>query len=271
MAEGAARGRNPYLALVGSRVRSQLAYRSSFAVSVLGDVGFGLAELATVYVVFAHVQALGGLTAWQAGLVFAVANLGFAVADLLTGHVDHLPQFLRTGELDAFLLRPAPVLAQLLTCDVSLRRVGRAGLALAVLLVVLPRAGVDWTVGRALLLASAPLTGAAVFAALFVLAGALQFWLVEGREVVNSFTYGGGFAAQFPASAYGSGLRVLFTYVVPAAATAYLPVLAVLGEPGPAWTPAWLGWCGPLFAAASWAVALLVWRAGLRRYTGAGS
>ena len=258
-------------AVLASRLRAQLQYRSSFAVSVLGDLGFGLTELATVYVVFGHVSSLGGLSAWQAGLVFAVANLGFAVADMLVGHVDRLPEHVRTGSLDAFLLRPAPVLVQLVTSEVSLRRIGRAALALAVLVVVLPRAGVEWTPERALLLASAPVTGAAVFAALFVLAGALQFWLVEGQQVVNSFTYGGGFAAQFPAAAYGSGLRVLFTYVVPATATAYLPVLVVLGLPGPAWTPAWLGWCGPLFAAGAWAVALLVWRAGMRHYTGAGS
>ena len=262
---------SPYPALVASRLRSQLEYRSSFAVAVLADLGFGLVELVTVAVVFSHVSALGGLDPWQAGLVFAVANAGFALADMVVGHVDQLPQLVRTGTLDAFLLRPASVLGQLVTSDVSLRRLGRVALAIGVLAVVLPRAGVEWTPAKAVLLASEPLTGAAVFASLFVVAGALQFWLVEGRELVNSFTYGGGFAAQFPASTYGSGLRYLFTYVVPAAATAYLPVLALLGMPGPAGTPSWLGWCGPLFAAASWAGALLVWRRGVRHYTGAGS
>ena len=34
-----------------------------------------------------------------------------------------------TGTLDAMLLRPLPVLAQLVTSDISLRRLGRAGLA----------------------------------------------------------------------------------------------------------------------------------------------
>ncbi|GAB7193086.1 ABC-2 family transporter protein [Kineococcus sp. NUM-3379] len=267
----AERVRSPYPAIIASRLRSQLQYRSSFAVAVLADTGFGLVELVTVYVLFTHVSTLGGLDPWQAGLVFAVANAGFALADMVVGHVDTLPTYLRTGTLDAFLLRPASVLGQLVTSDVSLRRLGRVGMAVAVLVVVLPRAGVEWTPAKVVLLASAPLTGAAVFAALFVVAAALQFWLVEGREVVNSFTYGGGFAAQFPAAAYGSGLRYLFTYVVPATATAYLPVLALLELPGPPGTPAWLGWCGPLFALASWGVALLVWRSGVRHYTGAGS
>jgi ABC-2 type transport system permease protein len=65
-------------------------------------------------------------------------------------------------------------------------------------------------------------------------------------------------------------VRVLFTFVVPATFVAYLPALTLLGLPGPPWTPAWLGWCTPAVAVATWAVALLVWRQGVRHYTGGG-
>jgi len=57
---------------------------------------------------------------------------------------------------------------------------------------------------------------------------------------------------------------------VPAAFTAYLPALAILGLPGPPLLPAWLGWCVPVAAVAGWLAALGLWRLGLRRYTGAG-
>jgi ABC-2 type transport system permease protein len=57
-------------------------------------------------------------------MVFALANLAFALADLAVGHLDQLPTYLRAGTLDAFLLRPLPVLAQLVTSDISLRRLG---------------------------------------------------------------------------------------------------------------------------------------------------
>lgn len=238
---------------------------------VLGSIGIGLVEFAEVYVIFANIDILGELDFAGAALLFALANISFSLADTAVGHVDNLPTYLREGTLDAMLLRPLPVLAQLVTSDISLRRLGRTGVAVAVLVVAVLLNDIAWTPARIALMVVAPLAGAAIFAALFVCASAVQFWLVEGSEFANAFTYGGSYASQYPASIFSIPMRVLFTFVVPAAFTAYLPVLVLLDLPGPAGMPQWLGWCTPLAALAVWAVALAGWRAGLRHYTGAGS
>lgn len=261
----------PYRVLLGSRVRSQTAYRRSFALDLLGSFTLGLVEFAEVYIIFTNVDALGGLDFAGVALVFAIAHLSFSLADLAVGHLDKLPMYLRTGTLDAFLLRPLPVLAQLVTSDVSLRRLGRTSVAVTILVVALPLNDITWTPGRVALLVIAPLAGTAIFSALFIGAGAVQFWLVEGGEFASAFTYGGNYAAAFPASIFALPLRAFFAFVVPAAFVAYLPTLVLLDLPGPAGLPQWLGWCTPLAAVWIWCVALAGWRAGLRHYTGAGS
>ncbi len=238
---------------------------------VLGSMSIGVLEFAEVYVIFANVDVLGELDFAAAALLFAVANIAFSLADLVIGHIDAIPTYLREGTLDAFLLRPLPVLAQLVTSDISLRRLGRTAIGGAVLAVALPLNEIAWSPAKVLLLVTAIVAGAAIFAALFVCAAAIQFWLVEGSEFANSFTYGGSYAAEYPASVFALPVRILFAFVVPAAFVAYLPTLALLDIPGPPGLPSWLGWCGPLMAVAIWAVALLGWRAGLRHYTGAGS
>jgi ABC-2 type transport system permease protein len=98
----------------------------------------------------------------------------------------------------------------------------------------------------------------------------VQFWLVDGGEFTHAFTYGASYAASFSPAVLPLPLRALFTFVVPAAFTGYLPTLAILGHPGPPWLPAWLGWWVPAAAVAAWLVALGLWRLGLRHYTGAG-
>ncbi|NED98851.1 ABC transporter permease [Phytoactinopolyspora halotolerans] len=261
----------PYRVLLGSQIRSQTAYRRSFVMELLGSVAIGVLEFTEVYVIFANVEFLGELDFAAAALLFAIANIAFSLADLVVGHVDRIPIYLRMGTLDAFLLRPLPVLAQLITSDISLRRLGRTALGVAVLAVALPLNDIAWSPAKVLLLVVATAAGAAIFAALFVCAAALQFWLVEGSEFANSFTYGGAYASQYPASIFALPVRVLFAFVVPAAFVAYLPTLALLDIPGPPGLPAWLGWCGPLMATAIWGVALLSWRAGVRHYTGTGS
>jgi len=261
----------PYRELIGSRVRSQTAYRRSFALDVLGSAAVGVVEFAEVYIIFSNVDALGGLDFAGVALIFALANLAFSLADLVVGHLDELPRYLRTGTLDAFLLRPLPVLAQLVTSDISLRRLGRTAVSMIILAIALPLNDIDWTAGRIVLVGVAPIAGAAIFAALFVCAGAVLFWLIEGAQFSHAFTYGGNYAATFPASIFAMPMRVFFTFVIPSAFVAYLPTLVLLDLPGPPGLPQWLGWCTPLAAVGIWAIALLSWRAGVRHYTGAGS
>ncbi len=59
-------------------------------------------------------------------MVFGLADLAFSLADLAFGHCDNLPTYLRAGTLDVFYLRPQPLLLQLITSDISLRRLARA-------------------------------------------------------------------------------------------------------------------------------------------------
>jgi ABC-2 type transport system ATP-binding protein len=196
-----------YLTILRSRVRAQASYRTSFSTEVVGSAAIVLVEFAEVYLLFHNVPELDGLDFEATALVFALANLGFAFGDMLTGHLDEIPTYIRTGGLEALMVRPLPLLAQLVTGDLRLRRVGRAVLA-------------------------------------------------------NSFTYGSEYAASFSAAVLPTPLRVLFTFVVPAAFTAYLPTLALLGLPGPTALPSWLGWFTPLVGLLAWLAALGIWRLG---------
>jgi ABC-2 type transport system permease protein len=259
-----------YRVLVGSRVRSQVSYRTSFAVDVLASLLLAVVELAEVYVIFHNVDVLGGLDLPAALLVFGLSHLGFAVANAVAGTLDTMPTYIRTGTLEALMLRPQPVLAQVLTGEVTLKRLGAASVGLVTLAAAVAVQDVDWTPARVVLLVTTPLCAAVVFASLFLAAGALQFWLVDAAEVTHSFTYGSAYASSFSSAVLPQPLRWAFAFVVPAAFTAYLPALAILGLPGPAGLPAWLGWCTPVVAALSAVAALGLWRLGIRHYTGAG-
>lgn len=260
----------PYRAVIASRVRSQRAYRASFAVDLVSSAGVGVIELAEVWVLFSNVTVLGGMRLPQILLVFGMADLAFALAGLAFGHLDNLPAYLRAGTLDVFYLRPQPVLLQLISSDISLRRIARAAVGAAALGIGLATAGVPWGFRAVVLLALGVTSGCATFAAMFVSAAGLQFFLIEGAEMTNAFVYGGRYAASQPAEVWSRPLRLVFGFFFPMAFTGYLPAIAILGLPGPAWLPAWLGWCAPAAAAWAWLMALLCWRWGLRHYQGGG-
>lgn len=260
----------PYAVILRARARSQLQYRTSFVTDILGTIGVGLTELAEVWIIFHNVKILGGLDFTAALLVFALSNIGFSLADMVVGHLDTLPTYIRMGQVDAFYVRPLPLLTQFMTSDISLRRVGRLTVAVVALAVALSSADVRWSAATVALIVLTIVSGTAVFSALFTAAGGLQFFFVDGAEFTNSMTYGGSYAAQQSQRVFPDPLRILWTFVIPTAFVAYLPTLAILDLPGDRLGPAWLAWCSPLAALVAWAAAILCWRAGTRHYQGAG-
>lgn len=259
-----------YRAVLASRVRAQRTYPAGFVLDILGSLLIGLTEFGEVWVIFANVDVLGGLDFHAILVLFGLSNLTFSLADLFVGHMDTLPTYIRAGTLDAFYLRPLPVLAQLMTSELDLRRISRIVVAAVALVAGLHLTQVSLGPVEVLLLVVSVVFGTAIFAALFVCAASLQFFLINGAELTNSFTYGGSYASSQPASIFPGPLKLLFGYVVPVVFTAYLPTLALLGLPGPSGLPAWLAWLLPVAAAWMWLVALVLWRWGTRHYQGGG-
>ncbi|MGS2809512.1 ABC transporter permease [Nocardia sp. MW-W600-9] len=260
----------PYLAVLRSRVKAQQVYRLSFATEVFSAFLIGLVEFAEVWVIFHNVGTLGGLDTDAALLLFGLSNTSFALAQVLVGHLDSLPAMIRMGTLDAYHLRPQPLLLQLITSDISLRRLARAAVAVIVLGVGLWRNEIDWGIAPVTLIVITLISGIALFCGLFVCAAGLQFFLIDGAELTNSFTYGGSFAAMQPASVFPAPLKLLFGFAIPVAFTAYVPTIALLGLPGPPLLPAWSAWLTPVAAAWVWLLAFAAWRIGTRHYQGGG-
>ncbi|MEV5650573.1 ABC-2 family transporter protein [Nocardia sp. NPDC052254] len=260
----------PYLVVLRSRMRAQRSYPLSFATDMASSLLIGMVEFAEMWLIYDNVPSLGGVDSTSMLLLFGLSNLCFALAQVGVGHTDTLPTYIRMGTLDAFHLRPQPLLLQLITSDVSLRRLARAAVAGVVLTIGLTINPIDWQLRTIALLTIGILSGTAIFAGLFVCAAGLQFHLIDGSELTNSFTYGGSFAAQQPSSIFDRPMRVAFGFAVPVSFTGYLPTIELLGLPGPPWLPASLAWFGPVAALWVWLLALLSWRVGVRHYQGGG-
>lgn len=260
----------PYRALLASRLRSQRTYRASFTIDVGTSMLVGLVELAELWVIFRTVRVLGNLDFDAVLLVFGIANFCFSFCQVFVGHIDRLTAYVVQGKVDAFYLRPLPLLAQLVVDDLQLRRLARVVVAVACIVAAAARNDIAWTPANATMLAIALVFGAILCGALFVIAGGLQFFLLDGAELTNSFTYAGGYAATLPASTFPDPLRIAFGWIIPVAFVAYLPTLVLLDLPGPPLLPSGLAWLLPVAALWTGLMAAWAWRTGTRHYQGGG-
>ncbi|GLY18166.1 ABC transporter permease [Kineosporia sp. NBRC 101677] len=260
----------PYRVLLGARVRAQSSYRSSFALDLVSSVLVALVELAEVWVLYRAVDEIGGLDLAAVLVVFGLADTAFSIAGLLVGHVDTLPRYLRAGTFDIFCLRPLPLLAQLMTSDITLRRLSRVAVGLTVLIAALFANDVAFSPVNCLLIALSLATGTSICAAVYIAASGVQFFLIDASEMTNSIVYGGRYAATQPGSVWTRPVVAVFGFAVPMAFTGYLPTLTLLGLPTHWHLPSWVGWAAPLAAVWMWGLAWLSWRIGTRHYQGGG-
>ncbi|MCC5033198.1 ABC transporter permease [Streptomyces sp. WAC 00631] len=264
-------GLRAYVLITAMWVRSTMVYRTSFLLTALGNFATTALDFVAILLMFSHVEALGGFGFAEVALLYGTSGTAFGLAHLLLGGMDGLGARVRRGSLDAMLVRPVPLLAQVAADGFKLRRIGRLAQGLLVLGWSLAVLEAEWTPLKVLMVPVTVVSGAAIFGALLVAGGSFQFWAQDAAEVQNSFTYGGTTMLQYPPTVFARDLVAGTVFVVPLAFVNWLPVLFVLGRDDPLGLPGWVDFLSPLVAVVCWVPAGLVWRAGLGSYRSAGS
>lgn len=259
-----------YLRLIGARARSQLEYRASLALQVVASALLTLLDFVMILVLFENVPELGGWSVQEVALLYGIAGISFALTDLIVGHLDLFPQMIRDGTFDQILVRPLPSLLQVVASDFSLRRLGKILQAVIVLIVALAAADIDWTLGRALMVPLAIVSGVLIYTGVWIALATIAFWIVDAIEFVNAFTYGGNFLSAYPITIFGRWLRNLVLFAIPIAFVAYFPALYILDRPDELGLPDALRYASPLVALLTVIVAKLVWENAVRHYRSAG-
>ncbi|MBC7272013.1 MAG: ABC-2 family transporter protein [Streptomyces sp.] len=252
-------------------IRSTMAYRASFAMTLLGNLLITGLDFLAIVLMFAQVDALGGYTLPEVALLYGLSATSFGLADLAFGSVGRIGGRVRDGTLDTLLVRPAPVLAQVAADRFAVRRIGRVVQGALVLGYALASLDLDWTWQKALLMPVMIASGAGIFCALLVAGAAFQFVAQDAAEVQSAFTYGGTTMLQYPPTVFGRDMLRSVTFVLPLAFVNWLPAAYVLGRSYPLGLPRWVAFLPPAVAVACCALAGLAWRTGLRSYRSTGS
>ncbi|MBC7236832.1 MAG: ABC-2 family transporter protein [Chloroflexi bacterium] len=256
---------------VAISIRSQMQYRASFAMLAAGHFLSTGIEFLGVLVLFDRFGSLQGWGLPEVALFYGMVNVSFAVAEGVGRGFDTFARLVRGGDFDRLLLRPRGTALQVAGQEIDLLRIGRFSQGLFVLVWASMALGVEWNGARIGLLLLAVLGGACFFVGLFVLQATMCFWTTESLEIVNTVTYGGVEAGQFPLSVYRDWLQRLFTFIVPLGLVTYFPAIAILGREDPLGTTRGFQYAAPLIGVAFLCLALRVWRFGERHYRSTGS
>jgi len=260
-----------YFKLISISLKSQMQYRASFLMMMSGNLLVSFIEFITILVLFSRFASLRGWSLAEVALFYGVVNISFALSEAFGRGFDMFSVQVISGEFDRTLLRPRPTGLLVLAHDFQLTRVGRLIQGLVILVWAVLDIGIAWNVFTVALLLFAIGGGVMVFTGLMIMQAAMCFWSTQSLEVMNSFTYGGVEALQWPLPIFNRWFGRLFVFLIPLACVSYFPMLAILDKPDVLGYPVWFQWTSPLAGVVFLLVSLLVWQIGVRHYRSTGS
>lgn len=243
---------------------NELQYRVNFFVQLLQSavaLGVGLISLGLV---FSHTSSLAG---WSRPELLAVMGvhimMGGLIQTVIQPNMQRLMGDVQEGTLDFALTKPEDAQALVSVREFRVWNLVDVLLGLGVLGVAVAQLGGRVGPLEALVFAAMLLCGGLMIYSFWIMLTSISFWAVRIYEIVELFS--GLYAAgRWPVSVYPGWLRGLLTFLVPVAFAVTVPAEALTGR----LSPASLGMAAGL-AAGMLLLARLVWRLGLRSYSGA--
>jgi ABC-2 type transport system permease protein len=248
-----------------------MQYRASFLFELAGNFLVTTLDLIALFILMTRFRQIGGWNLAEVAFLYGTSTVSFTVAELISGAFQGFDRWIVQGEFDRLLVRPLPIVFQVLTGDLQLRHLGRFTQGLLALVYALVLLRPTWGIGEWLYFGVMLAGGFMVFLAIFIVGAATAFWTPQTGELTNMFSFGGQFMTSYPMHIYQPGLRWIFTFVIPMAFVNYYPSLYLLGKPDPLGLPSWMPFLAPFMAGGVLAGAAAFWRLGVRRYQSTGS
>jgi ABC-2 type transport system permease protein len=260
-----------YFRYMGVALRGQMQYRTSFWLLSFSHLAITFIEFLGIWAMFSRFGSIRGWSFAEIAVLYGIVHIAFSFAEGLGRGFDTFPELIKSGDFDRLLLRPCSTLLQVAGQDIQMFRVGRLLQGMLVMGWGVTALGIHHSPLKMFLLFFAIAGGACLFYGLLIVQATIAFWTIESLELMNTVTYGGTEAGQYPLTLYRSWFRLFFTFVVPIASINYLPAPALLGRSDLGAIPVFIQWTSPVIGLAYLMFCLQTWKLGVRHYRSTGS
>lgn len=260
-------GRVYWLMLRNSLIR-EMSFKANFIGWLAVEVLWFAGQIIFLEVIFGHVDRIGDWNKWECVLLLGTHQI---IAQIFQAffyvNVSELPDLVRTGRLDLFLLQPIDS-----QFSVSVRRFGFDSFVTSlvggvIVVFSLTKLGIMPGAGQvALYLVCCALGLGIHYSILFGLA-TLSIWIVRAQGLIYGY-YNIFNVARYPADVFRGAFRFIFSWIIPVMLVANVPArILVRGFENP--------WPNVLHLAAATALVVgatrLFWFFALKRYSSASS
>ena len=247
-------------------IQMALAYRADTLVNILLNIMWLGWELLSLNIIFSNTTSLGG---WGLGELVALLGVFRLVNTMMIAliwpNTEKFNQSIRDGSMDYTILQPINSMFLVTFSRITVWRIWDLVLAFVLIIVGVNMTGDTITALHILTFILLALSGMIVIYSLWIVLIALTFWFTKfdnNVTILQALMDSG----RYPVTVYPAWLRIIVTFIIPIAVATTIPLQALRGE----LTINQIFLFFAIGVACFW-IAIRVWKAGLRRYSGASS
>jgi ABC-2 type transport system permease protein len=247
-------------------IQMSLAYRADTVVNILLNLMWLGWELLSLNIIFSNTTTLGG---WGLGELIALLGVFRLVNTLMVAliwpNTEKFNQSIRDGSMDYTILQPVNNMFLVTFSRITVWRIWDLVLAIVLIVAGINMAGDIITPFTVLTFILLTISGSMIIYSLWIVLIALTFWFTKfdnNVTILQALLDSG----RYPATVYPAWLRIIVTFIIPIAVATTVPLQALRGDLGPSQIFLFIA-----ISIVSFWVASKVWKAGLKRYSGASS
>ena len=209
-------------------LKSEMQYKKALYVGIFAQILSCLTSLISVYFLFDKFGSIEGFYFNEVLICFSISFVGFSLTECFFRGFDHFDRLISNGKFDIMLIRPAPILLQIIGEIIEIKKLGRAVLAIIILAVVISKNPILWSLDKIITILLMIIGTVIIYSGLFIIKAAICFYTTSSLEIMNIFTDGARDLTQYPLSIYKKVVLKFFTYVIPLALVNLYPFLYII-------------------------------------------
>jgi len=247
-------------------VQMAVAYRADAVVNILLNIMWLGWELLGLSIIFSNTDTLGG---WGIGELIALLGVFRIVHTLMMTLVwpntEKFNQSIRDGSMDYTILQPVSSMFLVTFSRINIWRTWDLVLSIVLIIVGINLAGDIATPLSVMHFILLTISGALVIYSLWIvmIAFTFHFTKFDNNVTILQALLDAG---RYPVAVYPPWLQIIVTFIIPIAVATTIPVQGLRQDLGEWQVLMFVG-----IAIASFLVASLFWKAGLKQYSGASS
>lgn len=231
LAKKAKRYMSLYFKMLMQSFKTMLEYKGDFILLMITTIIGQISGLFFIYIIYQNVPTIAGWSFWE--IIFICGSLYFSegIISFLFEGTWLLNRLINYGELDRFLLRPVPIIVQVLSMKMNFDGLGKIILSIVIMSRALMHISVQWNIGKIMMLVVFVVSASVIRVCLNIVANSSSFWLRGSKNSLPHMVYTVWEFGKYPITIFSGAIQFALLTILPYAFMGFLPAAYLFDKP----------------------------------------